>query len=171
MRGVSRSRFHISDLVFRTPRAFGAMTDEEFEQLKEAEKEHLRAKERLRSTLDALKRRNRVQSVVRRMQRGAERLLDETEALVNSLHRSVARGEAKMDLSLDEQAGEEVEQEQREARAEALLRQYKAAQSSSVRGHSGGDKEGEPDGDSSPDGPEKTIGRMRRPRSNEDDSS
>lgn len=43
------------------------MTDEEFQRIKEAEKDRLRAKKRLHETLDALTRRQEVQSVVQQM--------------------------------------------------------------------------------------------------------
>lgn len=147
------------------------MTDEEFERLKEAEKEHLRAKKRLRATLEALKRRRRSQGVVERMKQGAERLLDETESLVDALRRTVARRTGRLEVALDDAddaALEEAEQALREERAEALLRQYKAAQSSTTRRD---DRDEASTSEAPPtDGPEKTIGRMRTPRSDDDAS-
>ncbi len=166
--------FRIPHSSFPTPNSPLAMTDEEFERLKEAEKEHLRAKKRLRGTLEALKRRHRSRSVVEQMKRGAERLLDETESLVDALRRTVARRTGRLEVALDEEGAslEADEQALREERAEALLRRYKAA-------HSPGRGTGRPgeqkplDADSTADGPEtpeKTIGRMRTPRSDEEAS-
>jgi len=152
------------------------MTDEEFERLKEAEKEHLRAKKRLRATLEAMKRRRGSEGVVERMKRGAERLLDETESLVDALRRTVARRTGRLEVALDDpdDAGlDEAEQALREERAEALLRQYKAARSSASRPDDGDDAPAsEAPGSEAPptDGPEKTIGRMRTPRSDDDAS-
>ena len=52
------------------------MTDEEFERIKAAEKDRLRAKQRFQETMDTLKRQNKVQSTVRRMRAaGADGLL------------------------------------------------------------------------------------------------
>lgn len=147
------------------------MTDEEFERLKEAETDHLRAKKRLRGTLEALKRRYRSHSVVEQMKRGAERLLDETESLVDALRRTAARRTGRLEVALeDEEASLDAdEQALREERAEALLRRYKAAHSpGGGTGRPG--EQGAPDADSAADGPEKTIGRMRTPRSDEEAS-
>lgn len=149
------------------------MTDEEYQRLKDAEKEHLRAKKQLRSRLAALKKRSRAQSVVERMRSGAERLLEETGSLVETLRRTVIEGEARVDVALDD-AGEddlrEAEEALREERAERLLRQYKSAQSTSTRSRrSPEDESGDAGSGTDPtgDGPEKTIGRMRTPRSDE----
>ena len=148
------------------------MTNEEFEQLKAAEKEHLRTQKRLRALRDALKRRHRSQSVVERMKRGAERLLDETESLVESLRRTVARDTGRLELALgdevldDEASLEADEQALREERAETLLRQYKAAHSPD--GRAARSDEAAADDDATTDGPDKTIGRMRRPRSGDE---
>jgi len=152
------------------------MTDEEFERLKAAEKEHLRAQKRLRTTLDAVKRRTQSQRVVQRMKRGAERLLGETESLVDTLRQAVARGTARLETALDDASSpdvslDEAEEVLRDERAEALLRRYKAAQSTTGRSSSAAEPPDEPDSDSTPDGPEKTIGRMRTPRWGEDDDA
>ena len=151
------------------------MTDEEFERLKAAEKEHLRTKKRLRATLDAVKRRTQSERVVQRMKRGAERLLGETESLVDALRRAVAQGTARLEAAFEDDRSrdpdlDEAEEALREARAEALLRRYKAAQSTTHRTQSGAEDPDESDSDPTPDGPEKTIGRMRTPRSETDGS-
>jgi arginyl-tRNA synthetase len=152
------------------------MTDEEFQQLKDAEKKHLRAKKRLQRTLEALKQRNEVQGVVQRMKQGAQRLLDETETLVDSVRRSVAQRTARFEVALDDDWGEddlhEEEEILREERAEALVRRMKAEEKASSRPHSSpeidapdpDDREGSPH-----EGPDKTIGRMDDPRA--DDAS
>jgi arginyl-tRNA synthetase len=145
------------------------MTDEEFQRIKEEEKKHLRAKKRLQRTLKALKQRNEVQSVVQRMKRGASRLLDETESLVDSLRRTIAQDQARFDVALDEEIIEDedlhaAEEELREERAEALVRRMKAEEASSRSRPSMSEDEGASDtdseGDSEQEGPDKTIGRM-----------
>ena len=148
------------------------MTDEEFERLKAAEKEHLRDKKRLQKQLAALKKRQRAQGLVQKMKQGAERLLRETESLVDTLRRQVASSEAQLEVAAeaDDRVDDlhEAEEELREERAESLVRQYKAA-TGEVSSSSGTETSDEGDGSesdsaSTPDGPEKTIGRMRTPR-------
>jgi hypothetical protein len=137
------------------------MTDEEFERLKEAEKAHLREKKRLQRQLAALKARRETEGLVARMKRGAERLLAETESLVEALRGVDAGRAARLDVALDE-AGEAPEdpsapaEARREERATALLRHYKAAE-----GEAPASDEPDDDAAAPPDGPEKTIGRMR----------
>jgi hypothetical protein len=146
------------------------MTDEEFQRLKEEEKKHLRAKKRLQRTLKALKQRNEVQGVVQRMKRGAARLLDETESLVDSLRRTVAQDQARFEVALDDEMSEaedlhEAEEALREERAEELVRRMKAEEEMSSRSRPSisGDNEaseGQPEDAPTQDGPDKTIGRM-----------
>lgn len=151
------------------------MTEDEFERIKQAEKKHLRAKKRLQRTLEALKQRNEVQTVVQRMKQGAQRLLDETESLVDSLRRSVAQREARFEVALDDEQGgnddlREEEEILREERAEALVRRMKAEEKASSRPHSSpeADESGtESSENSEPEGPEKTIGRMGDLRHND----
>ncbi|MFB6248963.1 MAG: hypothetical protein ABEL97_10385 [Salinibacter sp.] len=146
------------------------MTDEEFERLKAAEKDRLRAQKRLRGTLEALKRRHRSRTVVEKMKRGAERLLDETDSLVDALRRTGARRTGRLEVALDDEAALDAdEQALREERAETLLRRYKAAHSPGDRADRSGEPEA-PDADPTADGPDKTIGRMRTPRSDEETS-
>lgn len=150
------------------------MTDEEFERLKEAEKQHLREKKRMRRTLQALKRRNRAEGILQKMKHGAQRLLEETESLVDTLRSQVARNEAQLEVAIDAEERvddlQEAEEELREERAESLVQQYKAA-ASSVSRPATEEQEAPDAAPSSPDGPDKTIGRMRTPRSDEEDSA
>lgn len=149
------------------------MTDEEFERLKESEKQHLREKNRLRRTLEVLKRRNPTQGIVQTMKHGAQRLLEETESLVDTLRSQVARNEAQLEVAIDEKEPQvddlhEVEEELRKERAESLVRQYKAASSPVSRPAT--DQQERDDESAAPDQPEKTIGRMRTSPSDETSS-
>jgi cell division septum initiation protein DivIVA len=155
------------------------MTDEEFERLKEAEKKHLREKKQMRRTLAALKKRSRAEGILQKMKHGAQRLLQETESLVDTLQSQVARNEAQLEVALDksEQLDDlhDAEEALRDERAESLVRQYKEASGSvssrSKRATGATSSEAESDAEaseSSPDGPEKTIGRMRTSRSDDD---
>lgn len=159
------------------------MTDEEYERLKEAEKSHLRAKQRLQATLDQLKQRNDVQGVLRRMKQGAQRVLSETESLVHRLRRAVAEREARFEVALDDEWAEdqdlhEAEEALREERAEELVRRMKAEETRTATRP--GPSDGEDDAtdssvseeeagtsDSPPAGPDKTIGRMGDLRADE----
>jgi hypothetical protein len=161
-------------LVFITQRFLFAMTDEEFERLKEAEKQHLREKKRMRKTLEALKRRNRAEGLLQKMKHGAQRLLQETETLVDTLRSQGARNEARLEVAVEDQEPvddlQEAEEELREERAESLVRQYKAA-TGSVSRSAEEEQEASDAAPSSPDGPDKTIGRMRTARSDEEDAA
>lgn len=147
------------------------MTDEEFERIKEAEKERLRTQKRLRSALESLKRRNEVQSVVRRMSQGAKRLLEEAQALADKLASTAARQAARLEVVMDE--GEEAsslaedEEVLREERASAVLRRMKAEEEPRATGESARpsvdenqSETAEESEESDADRPEKTIGRM-----------
>lgn len=146
------------------------MDDEEFRRIKEAEKKHLRKKKRLQRTLKALKRRNEVQGVLQRMRRGATRLLDETESLIDSLRRTVAQSEARFEVALDDEQIEdedlhETEEELREKRAEALVRRMKAEEEALSRPRPSIDdtddsSDTEDSDEPEREGPDKTIGRM-----------
>lgn len=113
------------------------MTDEEYQRLKEAEKEHLRAKKKLQETLQALRRKQGVRDAVQRMARSAQSALDRASDLIGRLAAETARGEARLDLSLgerdevdaasasDDEELASFEEERRAARARTLIRQMK----------------------------------------------
>jgi len=152
------------------------MTEDEFERVKEAEKKHLRSKKRLQRTLEALQQRDEVQSLVQTaigMKQGAQRLLDETESLVDSLRHSVAQREARFETALDDDQvqDEDLRHEEeifREKRAEALVRRMKAEETDPSRPQGSPDastSEAEDSAGSRYEGPDKTIGRMDPPGS------
>lgn len=109
------------------------MTDEEFQQIKEAEKERLRSQKRLKEALSAMKQKRRIQDIVGHMSDGARSVLRQHDSLVNRLSTEAARAEARIELALD--ADREVDadvsvdadasEEELEARAEALIRQLR----------------------------------------------
>lgn len=162
-----------------------AMTDEEFERLKAAEKEHLRAKKKLQATLQQLRQEKQVRSAVDRLARSAQSALDRASELIDRLASETARDEARLDVALDPEAtdssdasGDEAvaayEAERSAEQARALVRQMKQAQRipSAPRGPDSNApaEDAEPDAtsseeerstSSSKDLPEKTIGRMR----------
>lgn len=149
------------------------MNDEEFQRIKEAEKDRLRAQKRLRSTLEALKRRNEVQSVVRQMGQGAKHLLRETEALAQTLAQQAGRQAARLELALDddsvdEQTLEDADEALREERAEEMIRRLKAEEQVSRERESEASSDEEATDEHADPRPEKTIGRMGDARSSDE---
>lgn len=165
-----------------------AMTEEEFERLKAAEKDHLRAKKKLQATLQSLRQKKQVRSAVDRLARSAQQALDRASELIGQLARETARGEARLDVVLDHDADSSpdeselaaFEEDRRADQAHDLVRQMKQAQripsaSRSTPPSSTDDaasEEPSEDGATSSgidrstsstrdDLPEKTIGRMR----------
>lgn len=78
------------------------MDRDEFERIKQEEKEHLRTKKRLEKTLQTLQNRRRVRDTVTAMTRSASALLRETEGLVRTLSADAARSEARLEMALDD---------------------------------------------------------------------
>jgi hypothetical protein len=134
------------------------MTDDEFERIKEAEKDRVREQKRVRAVLRALKRRYRAASVLERMKQGVQGLFRTHRRGMEALRSATASEEARLEVWVDvqEEPSERAEDEEalREARADKLLRQYKAAVASTDVEKT---DSAERDEDS---GPDKTIGRM-----------
>lgn len=143
------------------------MTDDEFERIKEAEKERLRMQKRLHSTLESLKRRNEVQQVVRRMSQGAQRLLRQTETLADKVSTQAARQAARLEVARESRSDTdslaEEEEAMREERAQDVVDRIKSrtAPSAASRRRDDGAAAEETEADDSTR-PEKTIGRMGR---------
>lgn len=150
------------------------MTDEEFERIKKAEKDQLRAKQRFQETLEALKKQNKVQSAVRRMSSAARRLFRENEEFVDRVRSWTARQAARLEVAMDADPAleadrddlAEAEEELREARADELVRQYKKAsgtRSAQTRRDvpSAAEDDAAEERDDEASMPDKTIGRMR----------
>jgi len=150
------------------------MTDEEFQRIKEAEKERLRTQKRLRATLESLKQRNEVQSVVRRMSQGAKRLLKQTEAFTDTVASQAARQAARLEVATSEDPGddlstEEAEETLRDERAEAIVRRLKEEERRRPAPATTESASSDVSENRTEDGPDKTIGRMGDLRS--DDSA
>lgn len=156
------------------------MTDEEFERLKAAEKEHLRAKKKLQATLKQLRQKKQVRSAVERLARSAQSALDRASELIDRLTAETARDEARLDVALDNETVDATddavaayEAERRDEEARALVRQMKHAQRipsrspDTARAPTDDSEAGATSSDddlstsSSDDLPDKTIGRMR----------
>lgn len=143
------------------------MTPEEYQRLKEAEKEHLR---KLRALKEAARRLQRQQSINRALHgltAGRRQVLDEHERTLEELALDTARHEARLDLALDAAppAGDPDEELQK-ARARDLIRQMKQAVAAEAETPSKPDatpKDEAPEDETpeNPPLPEKTIGRMK----------
>ncbi len=157
------------------------MTPEEYERIKEAEKEHLRALKKLKKAVRDLERSKSIAHSVTKMSSTSRTALETHEEMVDKLALETAQHEARLEVAL-ESAGERVreldtmEQLQKadadlqKERAKDLVEQLRnemavpdkaapAPQPASAE-H---DPTEEPDEeDSQGPLPEKTIGRMRR---------
>ena len=161
-----------------------AMTPEEYERFKEAEKAHLRKLKELKQAHHQLQRKAKVTRAVTDMAEGISSLYDEHNEMVERLQHDTIHSEARMEVALDNLTADdaalerldaaelEADQTLRKARAQELIRQMKAAEGGEVEppsaapaspssAASGAGSETRPVPPSS-DLPEKTIGRMRR---------
>lgn len=161
------------------------MTEEEFERIKEAEKEKLRAQKKLAKLKKTLRRKQSIRSAVQRMAEGAQSVLSRSTDWMEQLTSETARQQARLEVALDAIEDDEPESDtdveayeaEREAkRAKELIRQMKQGRAKkstdrSKRGASESDSAESSDSDatdsatgpstSDDDLPEKTIGRMR----------
>ena len=118
------------------------MTREEFEKIKEAEKEHLRALRKLKQTVRDLEKRKSVNTALTDMASKTGSLLDEHTALVEKLSEETAMQEARFEVALesiddspeldakqqalqDEADLAKLEVERQQSRARDLVRQVK----------------------------------------------
>lgn len=148
------------------------MTEEEYQRIKEAEKERLRARKKLRALKKRSTQANTIQSALQRVKRGAETLLQRSSDLIDRLTHETAREEARLEMALDASTDEDpsteartLEDADREARAEALVQQLKMTAAtrpvpSDASSPSASDENDQRDADDTL--PEKTIGRMPR---------
>jgi hypothetical protein len=145
------------------------MTPEEFQRLKEAEKEHLLKLKELKQAVRGLQHRQTAERTLGEMTSTSQELLQESSDLVERLAFETARSEAQMEMALDAsreeeaaRAREQFDVELQAARARELVRQLKSemdrpeARAQSVVNPSESDSSDEPDSL-----PEKTIGRIR----------
>lgn len=158
------------------------MDKEEFERIKEAEKERLQAKKKLAELKRALGHKRKIQQAVNSMALGASSLLRRSADLVEQLASETALQEALLEMALDDtgkpsSSDEEdlaaYEENRERARAERLVRQIKQSMGSSPKrsavppsesktSSSDSDATSSPESRSTSDDdlPEKTIGRM-----------
>ena len=147
------------------------MTDDEYQKIKAAEKERLRAKKKLRELKGATSRRKTIRSALQRVKKGAESLLQHSTDLIDDLTRETARQEARLEVALDasdapsdaEAEDRSLDEQDREARADALVQQLKMTAVTQTGDRTDADEAAADDADADDDAlPEKTIGRMRK---------
>ncbi len=136
------------------------MTAEEFERIKEAEKEHLRKLRELKQAVRGLERQKAVTGAVSDMTNSSRRMLDAADAQMEKLAMEAATSEARLEIAMEEaaqreaaQRREEEEEELRKLRAQELVRQMKG-QMDAPQGHP---QTAQPTGAPQPNA-EKTIG-------------
>jgi len=166
------------------------MTPEEYQRIKEAEKEHLRALKKLKETARLLERRKSVNSALGDMVGGAQHTQDVHDEMLNKLALETAQQEARLEIALENarldetspaeastRAPEALEEEMLKERANLLLKQMKLQMGIPPEEKTGTADQTPPassqpsaKSSSSPapakpsppsDRPEKTIGRMR----------
>lgn len=115
-------------------RAAEAMTPEEYEQFKQAEKEHLKKLKELRNALRVLERQKRIQSALDDISRSTDDALETQRELVERLALETAHREARLEVALDasaDKAGEPdreaLERELRRERAWSIVDELKAS--------------------------------------------
>ncbi|SHL08807.1 hypothetical protein [Rhodothermus profundi] len=135
------------------------MHPEDYQRLKEAEKEHLRALRQLKQAVRMLRRRRAIDEALARLERQTEKTLTAHDEALARLALETAYQEARLELALAGRvppSAEEVDPVQTRRRAQELLRQLREETETSAAP------------DSSPQSkerPEKTLGRLRPPGS------
>lgn len=148
------------------------MTREEFERIKQAEKEHLRAIKKLKQTVKSLERQKSVNNALTNLASTTGDLLDEHTALVEKLSEQTALQEARFEVAMESVEGDEssaaqrlkdeeelakIEAARRQSRAQELVRKAKL-QMGAVGAEEPQTRAGD-DARSRADEPERTIGR------------
>lgn len=136
------------------------MSPEEYERMKEAEKEHLRQLRKLKETARALQRQQRVQNALIDMAGSTQRLGDTHNEFVEKLTMGTAVGEARLDMALEAaaqrpEATPAQDDDLAHLQAQALIRQMKlemGAREAALETPPATDRL-----------PEKTIGAMKPP--------
>jgi hypothetical protein len=151
------------------------LTPEEYQRLKEAEKDHLRSLRKLKQTVRSLQRQKKLTDAVENVTTKPMDALNDHDALVQELAMETARNEARLDVALESISHDRIEEAALDAEAEDTLRKAKASElvrqlRSQVDAGTPAPPRTEPES-TSPKAkaagvpnqlPEKTIGRMKR---------
>lgn len=142
------------------------MTDEEFQRIKEEEKEHQRQLKSLKHAVRLLERQRSVTNALEEMTSRSRQVLEDNERLIEEIALDTARNEARLDVALEsnEPSPDLPDEELEAARARALVTAMRRAESPDADAKAPPDSSvGErPTKTDRPDAlPEKTLGRMR----------
>ncbi|MDX1429620.1 MAG: hypothetical protein R3282_04995 [Rhodothermales bacterium] len=155
------------------------MTPEEYERIKEAEKEHLRALKKLKKAVRDLERSKSIANSLTRMGSTSEAALETHQEMVDKLAMETAHHEARLEVAL-ESASEKAQQVEREEeldrmdavlqkeRARSLVENIRNEMKSGIEAdteeapRAAREEEERSSRDADAPLPEKTIGRMRR---------
>lgn len=135
------------------------MRSEDYQRLKEAEKEHLRALHRLKEAVRMLQRRQAIDEAVARLERQAETTLAAHDEALERLALETAYREARLELALEGHrlpSDEAIDPAQTHRRAQELLRQLRDKSEPSATADSSALAKG---------CSQKTLGRLRPPES------
>ena len=157
------------------------MTPEEYQKVKEAEKAHLRQLKELKKTHAQLSRKACITNAVTDMAESVQELFDEHRTMVDRLEMDAISSEARLDVAMDGLEGDssvqealdaaqlEADQEAiKKARAKSLIEQMKletgsvpASPTSSESPSAKAAGANTDTGETTPELPEKTIGKMK----------
>lgn len=104
------------------------MTREEFERIKEAEKEHLRALKKLRQTVRGLERRQSVNKAISDIASSTGSILDKHTELVEKLGEETAMQEARLEIAMESLGTDEAEAQLKALEAEAEAAKFEESQ-------------------------------------------
>ena len=160
------------------------MSPEEYERIKQAEKEHLRALKKLKQAARGLSRQQKIRRSLENLTHASDDVLDTHTRLVEELAMETAKQEARLEIALEsaaakddaaqaEAAHQAADEELQKLRAQELVRQMKLeagggdAQAPNRPARTdlpaGSPTDPKPPPKSDPDSlPEKTLGRMRK---------
>jgi hypothetical protein len=158
------------------------MTPEEYQRIKEAEKEHLRALKKLKKAVRDLERSKSIAHSVTRMSSTSQTALETHEEMVDKLALETAQYEARLEVALEsageksheadrieqlQTADEELQQERARGLVEQLRSEMAVTETPPAEDERPARSQREPTaeaGEETPEAPlpDKTIGRMRR---------
>lgn len=148
------------------------MTPEEFERLKEAEKDHLRKLKKLKDAARMLERQKKVSRAVTDMTSSMEQKLSEHADIMDQIAAAAALSEARLEIAMEssekvDRVAQEMQDEETlsKERAKQLIRQMKAEsgdepEASTEKTQAESRKKTTTE-DQTESLPEKTIGRMK----------
>ena len=155
------------------------MTPEEFEKIKEAEKDHLRKVRKLKSAVKQLERQKKISGALNDLTTSVQEKFDDHDEMMSRVAIDAALNEARLEIAMESSQeadqGAELEQDEADlakAKAREVMQQFRdmpgsdpgvdqteSTESTTEKSSTHRVRPGKPD--SRDDLPEKTIGRMK----------